>query len=112
MIYRRDLKQRSKELFLEIYWLFVLTFLVYTAITGFNINLDLKLEDITLFSPKIILLIIVAIVVFVITGPIEGGMINFILNQNRYFNAKFSDLFSGFHRFKDFFLTNLFSGII
>ncbi len=111
MIYRRDLKQRSKELFLEIYWLFVLTFLVYTAITGFNINLDLKLEDITLFSPKIILLIIVAIVVFVITGPIECGMINFILNQNRYINAKFSDLFSGFYRFKDFFLTYLLTSI-
>lgn len=111
MIYRHDLKQRSRELFLEKYWLFVLAFLIYTTISGFNISFDLKLEDITFFSPKIILIAIVGIAVFVITGPMEGGMINFILNQNRYFNARISDLFSGFFRFKDFFLTYLLTNI-
>lgn len=85
---RKELKLEAKKLYKVDYWTFVGVYALYTLIIGalsgaYGVGL------------------------LILGGPISVGFLSYILNLKRNGNQKFNDLFSGFKRFSDYFVTFL-----
>lgn len=85
---RKELKERAKNLCNLDYWLFVLVYLVFSSI-------------ISIVSSSY------GVPLLVVGGPLTAGFITFNLNYVRSNKGEFMNLFDGFKRFTDYFLTYL-----
>ena len=103
------IKQNSKNLLQMSYGLFILVHLVYTILT-LNVSPTIDLKNFTMTN--IIVIICGLIVNVILTGVFEAGLIDFILNLNRYMGGSFTNLFSGFKKFGKFFSTYLLTKVL
>lgn len=84
----KELKQKGKNLYQIDYWQFVLVYVVFSSI--------LSVASSSYGVPLL-----------VVGGPLTAGFIIFNLNYIRNNNGTFINLFDGFKRFTDYFLTYL-----